>query len=72
MTPKTLALVFGIAAVVSAAVFPVMDHIVAKAEQAELEMFAAEPYVVTAKIVEQEQPTKMAAKKSRQSAYTCQ
>ncbi|MBN2360869.1 MAG: hypothetical protein JXR83_15545 [Deltaproteobacteria bacterium] len=66
MTPKMLALVFGVAAVVSTALFPVMDHISARSEQAELELFAAEPYVVTAQVIEQEQLSTMAAKQLRQ------
>lgn len=71
MTTKMLALVFGIAAVVSTALFPVMDHIAARSEQAELQ-FAAEPYEVRAQVIEQEQLSTMAEKPSQQTEYSRQ
>ncbi|MBN2360862.1 MAG: hypothetical protein JXR83_15510 [Deltaproteobacteria bacterium] len=68
MTTKMLALVFGVAAVVAAGVFPVMDRIAVKSEQAEIEMFAAEPYVVHGAVIEQKELSTVATTQSQQSS----
>jgi len=60
MTTKMLALVFGIAAVVSTALFPAMDWVTARSEQAEIEQSAAEPFIVTASVIDLEQVRELA------------
>ena len=63
MTTKMLALVFGIAAIVSAGLFPAMDWAAARSEQAEIEAFAAEPCVVTANVIDLAQKRELALRK---------
>jgi len=60
MTTRTLALMFGIAAIVAAGLFTAIDQAAAQSAQAEIELFAAEPYVVTATVIEPDQPAELA------------